>query len=220
MEQAHEADVVGQMTLEVLRVEPAIVREGEDLDPDPSLGGEPLPDDQVRVVFPVRDQHPVAPPPAEPLAHQVDRFGGVAQEHDPPGVRPSEEAGERRAGVLVPSSDLFGEAVQAPPRAARVLPIVLVHGREHRTGDEGHAGGVEVDGSGPAGAGSEGGEVRPKPLDVHGALCCRLSAAAASVAAPITSARSSGAKVALWRLAGRPGIPTPSRRKVPGTRSR
>lgn len=60
MEQAHEPNALREPLLERLPVEPSVIRKGQDLDSDPPLGGEPLPDDQVRVVLPVGDEHTVA----------------------------------------------------------------------------------------------------------------------------------------------------------------
>jgi len=53
MEQAHQPNPPGQPFFEGLRIEPTVIGERQDLDPNPPLGDEPLPDDEVGVVFPI-----------------------------------------------------------------------------------------------------------------------------------------------------------------------
>jgi hypothetical protein len=197
VEQAHEADAARQSFLESVGVEPAVVREGQDLDPDPPLHREPLPNDEVRVVLPVGDEDPVSRLPWKALTDQVDRLGSVPQEDDPSRVRAAEEPGERRPGRFVATTDLFGVPVEAPARAPGEFPVVLLHCLENDGRHERHARRVEVRGGPTTVARSQRWELCADLRDVHGGDRWRLSAAATRVVAPTTSALSSGANVAL-----------------------
>jgi len=169
MEQAHQTDPERKPLLQLGRVEAPVVRERENLDADPSLRGKPLPDDEVRIMFPVGHEDPVAGLPGEPLTDQVDRLRRVPQEDDPARVGAPEEAGEGSPGRLVPAAYLLGEPMEATAGAAGEIPIVFRHGLEDHGRHERHAGGVEVDRGPSVASRLEGGELGSDLGDVHGA---------------------------------------------------
>ena len=62
VEEAHEPDPASELLLEGVAVERSVVGEGKGREPDSPLRREALPHDQVRIVFAVSDQYPVASP--------------------------------------------------------------------------------------------------------------------------------------------------------------
>ena len=113
-DQAHLAAF--QLGVEPVEVELTVAVDRQVLDLRARLLAEQLPGHDVGVVLHLGQQHHVATADvlARPgVAHQVDRLGGVANEHDLLRRRRADETGQLRPGALVERGGLGGELMHA-----------------------------------------------------------------------------------------------------------
>ena len=93
-----------------------------------------LPGHDVRVVFQMSDQDFIAGPQQRPriaLRHQVDRFGGSAQEDDFVARARVDEARQAISRALVQGRGFLAQGVHAAMNIGVVMPFVVIHCIDH-----------------------------------------------------------------------------------------